>query len=54
MIKKIDLSKYLWIVLIPYMSFLLIGSFVVSGNFLDLFYVIVLYSYIILEKVSKK
>lgn len=48
------ISKYLWTSMVLYTTYLLIGSFIVSRNFFDLAYLVVLYSIIIYTKIKSK
>ena len=51
-----NVERYLWISAVLFVTYLLLGSFIVSKNYLDLIYLITLYSFIIVIKVvdSKK
>lgn len=46
-----NVEKYLWISAVMFVTYLLLGSFIVSKNFLELFYLIILYGVIILVKI---
>ena len=47
-------EKYLLISAIAFITYLLLGSFVVSGNFLELGYLIIFYMFIIVRIVFCK
>ena len=49
-----NVEKYLWIAAVMFITYLLLGSFIVSKNFLDLAYLITLYSFMIIVKLSNK
>ena len=51
MINSNNVEKYLWISAVSFITFLLLGSFIVSGNLLELAYLIVLYAFIIIIKI---
>ena len=46
-----NVERYLWISAVMFVTYLLLGSFVVSGNLLELVYLIILYAFIIVFKV---
>ena len=50
--KSID--KYLWITAVLFVTYLFLGSFIVSKDFFDLAYLIVLYSFICIVKIINK
>lgn len=52
MIDKSIYSKWFWRVLLGYTTFLLIGSFVVSSNFLYIGYLIFLYAPILIDRIK--
>lgn len=54
MTKETHIDKYLWITLIVFVTYLLLGSFVVSRDFLDIAYLFILYSFIITSKIQVK
>lgn len=54
MITNKNIEKYLLISAIAFITFLLLGSFVVSRNFLELGYLIVFYMFIIVRIVFCK
>ena len=49
MITNDKTDKYTLILIIVFITYLLLGSFVVSGNYLDLGYLIILYSVILVR-----
>lgn len=49
-----NIERYLWIISVLFITYLFLGSFIVSGNFLDLGYLVILYLFIgIIKLVSK-
>ena len=54
MITNKNVEKYLWISVVTFLTYLLLGSFIVSKDFLDLGYLIVFYSFITFVKISDK
>jgi len=54
MITNKKTEKYLLISAIAFITYLLLGSFVVSRNFLELFYLIIFYVFIIVRIVFYK
>ena len=48
-----NIEKYLWILTVLFVTYLFLGSFIVSKDFSALIYLIILYSSIILIKVKK-
>lgn len=46
-----NIEKYLWIATVLFVTYLFLGSFIVSRNFLDLAYLITLYSFIGVVKI---
>ena len=46
-----NIEKYLWITTVVFVTYLFLGSFVVSGNFYELVYLIFLYSCIVAAKI---
>lgn len=50
-----NVEKYLWILAVLFITYLLLGSFIVSKNILELAYLVILYSSLIAIKlVSNK
>ena len=49
MITNKNHEKYLLISAIAFITYLLLGSFVVSRNFLELFYLIIFYCFIVVR-----
>lgn len=49
-----NVERYLWISAVMFVTYLLLGSFIVSKNLLDLFYLIILYVFIIIVKIVDK
>ena len=54
MITNQKMEKYLLISAIAFITYLLLGSFVVSGNFVELGYLIIFYVFIIVRLVFYK
>ncbi len=54
MVTNKNIERYLWIATIVFITYLFLGSFIVSGNFLDLFYLVILYLIIIITKIVSK
>ncbi len=54
MTKNKNIEKYLWMVTVLFITYLLVGSFIESSNFLDVIYLIVLYIFIIFTKIVNK
>ena len=46
-----NVEKYLWILSVIFITYLLLGSFIVSKDFLDLAYLITLYSFMGVVKI---
>ena len=46
-----NVEKYLWISAVSFITFLLLGSFILSRNLLELAYLIVLYAFLIIIKI---
>jgi len=49
-----NVEKYLWVLVVMFVTYLFLGSFIVSRNISDLAYLIVLYSAIIIAKINEK
>lgn len=49
-----NVERYLWISTVVFVTYLLLGSFIVSKNFLDLAYLIILYVILISVKLLDK
>lgn len=49
-----NVERYLWISAVMFVTYLLLGSFIVSKNLLDLAYLITLYAFIIFIKITDK
>lgn len=47
-----NIEKYLWITAVLFITYLFLGSFIVSRNFLELAYLIILYSFIGIVKLA--
>lgn len=47
-------EKYLLLLALVFITFLLIGSFIVSNNYLDVVYLITLYTFLIIGKIKSK
>ncbi len=47
-------EKYLLLLALVFISFLLIGSFIVSRDYLDIVYLITLYTFLIIGKIKSK
>lgn len=48
-----NVEKYLWITAVLFVTYLLVGSFIVSKNVLELLYLLLLYGTMILDKIKK-
>ncbi|MBQ9072092.1 MAG: hypothetical protein IJY25_02935 [Bacilli bacterium] len=46
-----NIEKYLWITTVVFVTYLFLGSFVVSRNFYELVYLIILYSFMCAVKI---
>lgn len=49
-----NVERYLWISTVMFVTYLLLGSFIVSKNYVDLGYLIVLYGFLIAAKITNK
>ena len=49
-----NVEKYLWITAVMFVTYLLLGSFIVSKNYIELLYLVVLYGFIICVKLMDK
>ena len=49
-----NVEKYLWISAVMFVTYLLLGSFIVSKNYLELGYLITLYVFLLIAKLSNK
>ena len=47
-------EKYLLLLALTFLTFLLIGSFIVSGDYLDIVYLITLYTFLIVGRIKSK
>ena len=47
-------EKYLMLLALVFVTFLLIGSFIVSGNYIDIIYLVTLYTFLIIGKIKSK
>lgn len=47
-------EKYLLLLALIFVTFLLIGSFIVSGNYIDIIYLVTLYTFLIIGKIKSK
>ena len=47
-------EKYLLLLALVFITFLLIGSFIVSRDYLDIVYLITLYTFLIIGKIKSK
>lgn len=54
MITSKNVDKYLWITSLIFITYLFIGSFIVSRDWLDLGYLIILYSFIVAVRLTSK
>ena len=52
MITNKNIEKYLWITAVIFVTYLLLGSFILSNNFVELGYLIILYSVILIVKLT--
>ena len=48
-----NVGKYLWIAAVTFITYLLLGSFIVSKDLADIIYLVILYTTIIYVKFSK-
>jgi len=46
-----NVERYLWVSAVVFITYLFLGSFIVSGNLLELIYLIILYAFIIVVKI---
>lgn len=46
-----SIEKYLWLSAVLFITYLFIGSFLVSKNYFDLFYIVMLYSFMLVVKI---
>lgn len=49
-----NVERYLWISAVMFVTYLLLGSFIVSKNYLDLTYLIILYGFILSAKILNR
>lgn len=49
-----NVERYLWISSVMFVTYLLLSSFIVSKNYLELGYLVVLYIFIIVGKIIEK
>lgn len=49
-----NIEKYLWISAVMFVTYLFLGSFIVSKNFYELVYLIILYSFIGIVKIINR
>ncbi len=49
MIANVKAVKYLWVLSLVLVTSLILGSFFVSSNYLDLIYLIILYSFLFIK-----
>ena len=47
-----NVGKYLWITTVLFITYLFLGSFIISKNLSDLLYLIILYSTIVVVKIE--
>ena len=47
-------EKYLMLLALIFVSFLLIGSFIVSGNYIDIIYLVTLYTFLAVGRIKSK
>lgn len=47
-------EKYLMLLALIFVTFLLIGSFIVSRDYLDIVYLVILYAFLITGKIKSK
>ena len=47
-------EKYLLLLALTFLTFLLIGSFIVSRDYLDIVYLVTLYTFLIIGKIKSK
>ncbi len=53
MITNKSIGEYLWILTVVFITYLFLGSFVVSKDLYDLAYLITFYIFLIIGKISK-
>lgn len=46
-----NVERYLWISTVMFVTYLFLGSFIISKNFLELGYLVILYIFIIIAKI---
>lgn len=49
-----NIEKYLWVSAVLFITYLFFGSFIVSKDLLDLFYLIILYSFMGIVKIISR
>ena len=49
-----NVERYLWISTVMFVTYLFLSSFIVSKNYLELGYLVVLYTFIIIGKIIEK
>ena len=49
-----NVERYLWISAVMFLTYLLLSSFIVSKNFLELGYLIIFYLFLIIAKTKNK
>lgn len=54
MINNKNVERYLWISAVSLVTYLLLGSFIVSKNYIDLTYLIIFYIFIVTIKVLNR
>jgi len=52
MVTSKNVNKYLWLTSLIFITYLFIGSFIVSRDWLDLGYLILLYSFIVTVRLT--
>ncbi len=53
MTKKISIGKALWYCVVCFITFIFLGSFIVSRNFVDLIYLVMLYISLLVGHIIK-
>lgn len=46
-----NVERYLWISAVMFLTYLLLSSFIISGNLLELCYLVILYTFIAIVKI---
>ena len=49
-----NVEKYLWVSAVMFVTYLLLGSFIVSKNYVDLVYLVILYVFVTIVKIVER